>query len=133
MLGFLWRFILIVVAVVALLLRRPFSRSVGVAEYGLRAIGNLAVRDDNNRRLLGAAGACEGESMNACFCFIVKCWNIDFLICYRVMMMMVMMMMMMMLTTTTTMCHHYGCSGCQIDGGTSGCGNAGYESYRKFG
>ena len=36
---------------------------VGVAIQGMRAIGNLADNNDDNRRLLGAAGACEGESM----------------------------------------------------------------------
>ena len=38
---------------------------VGVAIQGMRAIGNLADNNDDNRRLLGAAGACEGESMNS--------------------------------------------------------------------
>ena len=35
----------------------------GVAMQGMRAIGNLADNNDDNRRLLGTAGACEGELM----------------------------------------------------------------------
>ena len=46
-------------AVVALL-RLPSSDTEFLAEAGLRAIGNLAVRDENSR-LLGAVGACEGD------------------------------------------------------------------------
>ena len=41
-------------------LRGPVSGNANVAEAALTAIGNLAARDDN-RRLLGTAGACEGE------------------------------------------------------------------------
>ena len=47
-------------AVVLDVLRGPLSDSAGVTEAGLGALGTLAV-DDDNRRLLGAAGACEGE------------------------------------------------------------------------
>ena len=47
-------------AVVVALLRGPLFRQVVVATAGLQAIGNLAVRDDN-RKLLVAAGACDGE------------------------------------------------------------------------
>ena len=35
--------------------------SEGVVEHGLWAIGNLADSSDENRTLLGTAGACEGE------------------------------------------------------------------------
>ena len=42
------------------LLRGPLSGNTGVAEAGLRALHNLAVKDDD-KRLLVAAGACEGE------------------------------------------------------------------------
>ena len=42
------------------LLRGPLFRQVVVATAGLQAIGNLAVRDDN-KKLLGAAGACDGQ------------------------------------------------------------------------
>ena len=47
-------------SVVVAVLRGPLSDIAGVAEQGLRAVGNLAIRDHNNR-LLGDAGACKGE------------------------------------------------------------------------
>ena len=37
--------------------------SEGVAEHGLWAIGNLTDSSDENRTLLGTAGACEGEGV----------------------------------------------------------------------
>ena len=49
------------VEVVVAVLRGPLSGSVDAAEQGLRAVGNLAKYSDNNRRLLGVAGACEGK------------------------------------------------------------------------
>ena len=48
-------------AVVVALLRGQFSSNANVAEQGFRAIGNLAATNDDNSRLLGAAGACKGE------------------------------------------------------------------------
>ena len=42
------------------LLRGPLSGNAGVAEAGLAALANLATNDDN-RILLIALGACEGE------------------------------------------------------------------------
>ena len=48
-------------AVVVALLRGQFSSNANVAEQGFRAIGNLAATNDDNNRLLGAAGACKGE------------------------------------------------------------------------
>ena len=48
------------VAVVVAVLRGPLSSSAGVAKAGLGAMQNLAANDDN-RRLLGAAGGCDGE------------------------------------------------------------------------
>ena len=50
------------VAVVVAVLQGPLpAKSIGVvAEQGLWAIRNLAVVDDNKRRL-GTAGACDGE------------------------------------------------------------------------
>ena len=50
------------VAVVVAVLRGPFSGFAGVAEQGLRAVWNMAKKNDENRRLFGIAGACEGES-----------------------------------------------------------------------
>ena len=47
-------------AAVAVVLRGPLSGSAGVAQQGLWAIRNLAVCHDN-KRLLEAAGTCEGE------------------------------------------------------------------------
>ena len=47
-------------AVVLALLQGPLSDSERVAELGLRAIGNLAARDDK-MALLQEAGACEGK------------------------------------------------------------------------
>ena len=58
MLRFCW--LRVGAAVVVKLLRGPLFRQVVVATAGLQAIGNLAVRDDN-KKLLGAAGACDGE------------------------------------------------------------------------
>ena len=48
------------VVVAAAALQEPLSSNASVAEQGLRAIGNLSVRDFN-RTLLATAGACEGE------------------------------------------------------------------------
>ena len=45
---------------VVAVLRRPFAGGYYVAEQGLKAVANLAVIDDNSR-LLGTSGACEGE------------------------------------------------------------------------
>ena len=42
------------------MLRVELSGNAGLVEHGLRALGNLAMRDDS-RRLLGVTGACEGE------------------------------------------------------------------------
>ena len=53
--------ILVFVAVVSTFLQGPLSGSAGVVAQNLRAIGNLSDRDDN-RTLLGAAGACKGGS-----------------------------------------------------------------------
>ena len=50
------------VTVIVAILRGPLSGSASVVEQGLRAIQNLAINDEN-RRLLGAAGACKGEGM----------------------------------------------------------------------
>ena len=61
--GFLSLVIFIVVVVVAAL-QGLSTDSAGVAEHGLRALGNLAVRVENGK-LLGTAGACEGESVLA--------------------------------------------------------------------
>ena len=47
-------------AVVVAALRGPLSDNLGVAEQGLRAIRYLAL-GDNSIKLMGAAGACEGE------------------------------------------------------------------------
>ena len=60
--GFLSLVIFIVVVVVSALWLS--TDSAGVAEHGLRALGNLAVRVENSK-LLGTAGACEGESVLA--------------------------------------------------------------------
>ena len=49
-------------AVVVALLRGPLSGAEIIVELGLRAVGNLAVSDDSSR-LLGAAGACDGEKV----------------------------------------------------------------------
>ena len=46
------------------LLRGPLSGNAGVAEAGLGALANLANNFDN-RILLVALGACEGESLSA--------------------------------------------------------------------
>ena len=53
--------LLLMVAVVVAVLRGPLSSSAGVAEAGLWAMGALASNNDDNKRLLGAAGACDGE------------------------------------------------------------------------
>ena len=50
----------VLVAVVAALMRGPVASRASVAKAGLRAFGNLADDSDENNRLLGAAGACEG-------------------------------------------------------------------------
>ena len=50
------------VAVVAAVLRGPLSSNEGVAKAGLVAMCTLAINDDN-KRLLGAAGACDGEGV----------------------------------------------------------------------
>ena len=42
------------------LLEGPLSSTAEVTKQGLSAIRNLAVSEEN-RRLLGAAGACNGE------------------------------------------------------------------------
>ena len=49
-----------VIPVVVEILDGPLSETASVAEQGLLAIRNLAVRDESSR-LLGIAGACEGE------------------------------------------------------------------------
>ena len=49
------------VAVVVAMLQGPLSDKAGAVEQGLRAIGNLADSNDDNRKLLGAAGACDGK------------------------------------------------------------------------
>ena len=51
-------------AVVVALLRGQFSSNANVAEQGFRAIGNLAATNDDNNRLLVAAGACKGARVN---------------------------------------------------------------------
>ena len=48
------------VAVVVAALRGPLSDNFGVAEQGLKVIRYLAF-GDNSIKLMGAAGACEGE------------------------------------------------------------------------
>ena len=66
------------VAVVVAVLRGPLSSSEGVAEAGLDAMRILAINDDN-RRLLGAAGACDGErvaSVVSCK-FVVSCLTLQ--------------------------------------------------------
>ena len=55
--------ILDVASVVVAVLEGSLSSNVAVTKAGLRAIGNLADNDDDNRRLLGCAGACEGEKL----------------------------------------------------------------------
>ena len=45
------------------MLRGPFSDFAGVAEQGLRTVWNMAKKNNENRRLFGIAGACEGESV----------------------------------------------------------------------
>ena len=54
--------VIVMIAVVVAVLKGPLpAKSIGVvAEQGLWAIRNLAVVDDNKRRL-GAAGACNGQ------------------------------------------------------------------------
>ena len=47
--------------VVVSVLRTQGPASVAVAEWGCRAILNLAANHDANQTALGAAGACEGE------------------------------------------------------------------------
>ena len=47
-------------AVLVEMLRVRLSVNAGLVEHSLRALGNLAMRDDS-RRLLGVTGACEGE------------------------------------------------------------------------
>ena len=51
------------VAVVLAVLRGPLSSSADVAKAGLGVMRNLAYDNDDNRRLLGAAGACDGEGV----------------------------------------------------------------------
>ena len=46
--------------VLVAMLRVELSGNAGLAEHGLRALGNLAMTDDS-RKLLGVGGACEGE------------------------------------------------------------------------
>ena len=55
-----------VVAVVVAVLRGLLSGTAGVAQNGLGAIWNLALNSDDNKRLLGAAGACEGKWLRHC-------------------------------------------------------------------
>ena len=52
-------YLYLVVSVVVSLLRGPLAGREYVAEQGLRAIGILALNDDNNG-ILETAGACEG-------------------------------------------------------------------------
>ena len=71
--------LLFMVAVVVAVLRGPLSSSAGVAEAGLGAMKNLAYKNDDNRRLLGAAGACAGEgvaSVVSCL-FVVSCLTLQ--------------------------------------------------------
>ena len=51
--------IIVTVAGVLAMLRGPLAGNASVAEAGLWIIWNLAVKD--NSRMLGTAGACEGE------------------------------------------------------------------------
>ena len=55
---------------VTAVLRAHGRGSLAVAEWGCRAIFNLAVNDENQRRL-GAAGACEGGWV-LCICVVEK-------------------------------------------------------------
>ena len=62
-------------AVVVKLLQGSLSINVGVAQQGLWAIRNLAVKDDN-KELLGAAGACEGEQDLLISCLLTKTFHL---------------------------------------------------------
>ena len=42
-------------------LKGPLFGNVAGIEQGLSAFAALALKNEDNRRLLGAAGACEGE------------------------------------------------------------------------
>ena len=42
-------------------LKGPLFGNVAGIELGLGAFAALALKNEDNRRLLGAAGACEGE------------------------------------------------------------------------
>ena len=76
LLRFLWcKIAAAMFAVVVAVLQGQLSGNAGVAEQGLCAIQNLAVSDDNSR-LLGAAGCCEGMCailfMSFCLRLLIK-------------------------------------------------------------
>ena len=59
---------MVLIAVVVTVLQGPLSESARVVEQGFWAIRNLAIRENNGKRL-GAAGACQGESIIV-FCYL---------------------------------------------------------------
>ena len=46
--------------------------NASVIAAGMRACANLAADNNENSRLLGAAGACEGEGKSFCFFFSIR-------------------------------------------------------------
>ena len=57
----LMRLVIVIVGVVVAVMQGPSRGTAVVVEHGLRLLLNVARKNDDNRRLLGDAGACEGK------------------------------------------------------------------------